>query len=443
MTETRCSTLAGFTCVLVTMLCSLCASAAELGWVDCGSAVSPSAVHKAWRSMALASHPDKNPHADGQFEGTTELRDALKADPMRFRLQQLFSRSRRGSLQPFLQRVRGSVFENVLTTAEYRDDWPYLRMDATVTLPRPLEQGSHFVLSFGVFNHSSIHYRGDKAGYCVCCNLVKHSRCKLLPSSKQTVDLQYETHDCPLGPGGFNISVSRPLHVVENGLWGAVLVLLDRSHKEVACLSAAFSLHATDKPNVSETASRPSPNSNSSDNSSNCSSEGHQSPPHVKENPRAVKFVQYSSGSVCQDGGDLLEGAVDDWSACEPHPLLGRICSMTNRCREKCRRKKSCQFYSIFRSGWCQLSSRCEQTTPSGKAGQVLIGIISLPEPGGRSLAIMAAFQFFVAAAEWKIMSDPAGSAIHSVIGLMLAVAWTKRHGAPTAGVNCERSKSS
>merc|ERR1711934_737440 len=79
----------------------------------------------------------------------------------------------------------------------------------------------------------------------------------------------------------------------------------------------------------------------------------------------------------------------------------------------------------------------------SGKAGQVLIGIISLPEPGGRSLAIMAAFQFFVAAAEWKIMLDPAGSAIHGVIGLMLAVAWTKRHGAPTAGVNCERSKSS
>lgn len=105
--------------------------------------------------------------------------------------------------------------------------------------------------------------------------------------------------------------------------------------------------------------------------------EGHQpssaappSPPVVPPSPPVVTFVEHAKGKICSDGGDILEGQVDGWDDCEAHPQVGQLCRLTQKCREKCRSRARCKFYSLFSNGWCQLSTHCG-TTVWASNGQV------------------------------------------------------------------------
>ena len=56
-------------------------------------------------------------------------------------------------------------------------------------------------------------------------------------------------------------------------------------------------------------------------------------------------------------------------------------CFLTGRCRAKCRKRKHCQFYTTFRNGWCQLSTKCERRAPAGDARAVTFRKTNLRSP--------------------------------------------------------------
>eukprot|EP00966_Prymnesium_polylepis_P282252 6522134-Prymnesium_polylepis.1 len=60
----------------------------------------------------------------------------------------------------------------------------------------------------------------------------------------------------------------------------------------------------------------------------------------------------------CRDGSDLLEGPLDDYTDCDE---ASRLCALTKKCRARCARRVSCAYYTTYASGFCQLSSRCEE----------------------------------------------------------------------------------
>ena len=56
-------------------------------------------------------------------------------------------------------------------------------------------------------------------------------------------------------------------------------------------------------------------------------------------------------------------------------------CFLTGRCRAKCRKRKHCRYYTTFRNGWCQLSTKCERRAPAGDARAVTFRKTNLRSP--------------------------------------------------------------
>ena len=75
-----------------------------------------------------------------------------------------------------------------------------------------------------------------------------------------------------------------------------------------------------------------------------------------------VGFELLGQGIYCEDGIDIMEGAVDSYTDCTDRGP----CLMTQKCRAKCRKRKHCQFYTSFQNGWCQLSTRCGKMAKGG-----------------------------------------------------------------------------
>ena len=347
-----------------------------IGWSDCLHTGPPpaAAVQRAWRRLALATHPDKADDQTDSFVHQTAAKTFLK-DAMRYRLHKLLGAD--GPMRPFNQQT--AEWGHVQVGGPMRSGWPYLQMQAEIRMQQPLSVGAHWEVSFGAKNGTSIHYKGDEqeGGYCVCCQLRHNSSCLLLPAEQQAAGAlgAYETHDCPLGKR-FNLSVTRPLHIDQPGQWASVLVIRDSSAKEIACLSAVFqvapaTVAVTNQPGVNNFIDPAIPKRNATEDS--CASNSSSNQLHsekIKPSQPLVKFELHAAGSICTDGGDILEGPLDDWTDCEDHPQVGRLCRMTHKCRDKCLKRPRCQFYSSFRNGWCQLSSRCGSVAASSN-GQV------------------------------------------------------------------------
>ena len=141
-----------FTCMLfVSILAQISSESttSRIGWADCMSTGPPSssAIQRAWRRMALNSHPDKldSGATSDSFLQEATTREFLK-DPMRYRLHHLFTR---GSTDLWEFGVTTTQFRNVSVGVERRGEWPYLRLKAEVTLPMELTVGAHWALSFG------------------------------------------------------------------------------------------------------------------------------------------------------------------------------------------------------------------------------------------------------------------------------------------------------
>mmetsp|Transcript_61115 Transcript_61115/g.182023 ORF Transcript_61115/g.182023 Transcript_61115/m.182023 type:complete len:236 (+) Transcript_61115:10-717(+) len=170
-------------------------------------------------------------------------------------------------------------------------------------------------------------------------------------------DAHYVTHDCPL-PSEFNASVSKPLHLKSAGEWAAVLLLSDEGPADdpggdpptegggarrsgrsadppavVGCAAIVFDVRFTPQPPTT-------------------------APPADADGERGRGFEQISHGMSCRDGSDLLEGPLDDYTDCDE---ASRLCALTKKCRARCARRVSCAYYTTYASGFCQLSSRCEE----------------------------------------------------------------------------------
>ena len=74
-------------------------------------------------------------------------------------------------------------------------------------------------------------------------------------------------------------------------------------------------------------------------------------------------WVQVSTGKRCRDGADLLEGRIDDYTDCDEATSL---CSLTRKCQAKCSKRAACRFYTTWPTGYCELSSHCEDEAQAG-----------------------------------------------------------------------------
>ena len=257
--------------------------------------------------------------------------------------------------------------------------FPYAVLSADFALSKELPPGATWTFALGAKNESTIQYHGDEeaGGYDACCDLRKDSDCvrrRVEPAlgdrsvvdsdAKETgacrtdgVDpdgrqcengdavakppkgVVYESHDCPLGDI-FSTEVSRPLHVMAPGLWAATLSLRNAEGTELACVAAAMTVLEEEVKALDANASDGSgreqldqePQEHHSDqgssNSDPSGSETRESvPPQNSPNSgresqgndpaTAVSFAFFDRGVFCEDGIDILEGAIDDYSVRE------------------------------------------------------------------------------------------------------------------------------
>merc|ERR1711871_1838329 len=98
---------------------------------------------------------------------------------------------------------------------------------------------------------SSIEYSGDHGGYDICCQFLKDSKCVFKPykdlvqqhqaHKDDAWDSMYSAHDCPLEPSKIYTGiVDKPLHVSSDGLWAAVLEMVDVDNQEIGCAAMTF-----------------------------------------------------------------------------------------------------------------------------------------------------------------------------------------------------------
>jgi len=275
------------------------------------------------------------------------------------------------NLQPFDEKhARAQV--------ELQDGWPYLQVELEFEHYGLLMEGGSWTFAFGLKNGSTVHYRGDErtGGYDVCCDFLRDSRCqrhalqsKVNASESTCQSLGqcdsglYAISDCPL-PTRIAAKVRRPLHQNITGQWGGALQVRSTTGEEVACIAFAFahqvapdeSLQGMDVANSTfEPRSELQDDQGSAPASSNDTS----------------AFQHVGSGSFCEDGGDLLEGALDNYGGLSPFGGARRASAESSlfygsRCRERCRRRPLCRYYTAYSSGWCQLSSRCSVLARAG-----------------------------------------------------------------------------
>ena len=144
----------------------------------------------------------------------------------------------------------------------------------------------------------------------------------------------YESHDCPMGDV-FSTEVSRPLHVMAPGLWAATLSLRTAEGLEIACVAATMivreedvkrpddDVNATDSSGSREQhqksdgpqSDQSSSASDSSERDSKRKTASTQANGSSGRDPAAaVSFAFFDRGVYCEDGIDILEGAMDDYS---------------------------------------------------------------------------------------------------------------------------------
>ncbi|CAE7542787.1 unnamed protein product [Symbiodinium natans] len=333
-------------------------------------------LRRAYRRLALENHPDKG-GSNELASDLTALRDNFLRDPLHF---QVFRATFAAELSTFGAASQGR-WRHVNASVELREGWPYIQVEVELDHGGLLLNGGSWTFAFGLKNASTVHYRGDErsGGYDVCCDFVQDSRCQRRPvhsanssepkcqpnsgrechENSSNLSSPYTVSDCPLPPL-LTASVRRPLHLNMTGQWGAALQVKDASGKEVACVAFAFA-HSMQQMQP-ETESLPKGNGDDPGLDTNSTST-HQRGASDRPPPE-VSFQHIGSGQFCEDGGDLLEGALDDYGGLSPFGGARRASAESSmfygsRCRERCRRKVNCRFYTAYSSGWCQLSSRC------------------------------------------------------------------------------------
>ena len=383
------------------------------GWIDCsGSAPDARSVQRAWRRMALTSHPDKTQGGGSEaFEDMTKLRDSLK-DPDKFQIHRLLHNLTSG-LTPFESqaselRVTSAGLEIRQQCGDMLDKstcFPYAALSADFSLSKPLPAGATYTFALGAKDVSTIQYHGDEraGGYDACCDLLKGSRCVRRPAASLTPALEggsseggenepdcspenaasgqcsssssdsgsggqagdsdeandwehaapklaftrpdgstpYEIHDCPMGDA-FRTEVTRPLHVMSPGLWAATMSLRTPEGAEIACVAAAVEVLEEDlkrqetlNTTTTEAGDGGEGGSQSSDSGSGATGEGGggtasggdaektggDSSAEAGGSQKAglvgpESFEYLARGIYCEDGIDILEGAVDNYSDC-------------------------------------------------------------------------------------------------------------------------------
>lgn len=294
------------------------------------------------------------------------------------------------------------------------EGWPYVVAEVAVDAVRDhasaIPPGARWSFLFGQRGQSTVHYRGDerRGGYDVCCDFVKDSRCRrrAVQEGNSTVDLDgrafsigadqtdketgeerasYEQTDCPVSlPAVFR--VRRPLHQDAAGQWGAALQVRDGSGRELLCAAFAFPVRGGERSSatgVGRSTGRfgdgdvpPGDSGKAPTNSSSAAGDdagptdgpaNSRGAPPLPERP--ISFELLKGGSYCEDGADLLEGPLDNYGGVST-PLSGVGSAESGlyggRCREKCRKRPRCKFFTIYSSGWCQLSTRCDRLRPAG-----------------------------------------------------------------------------
>ena len=401
--------------LLVTLLATAASSATYTsGWADCtGTSPSSRHVHKSWRSFAQHTHPDTAGGDSDDFQNSVLLRDALK-DPDHFQIYKLLRNST--PLTPFNDTVHAAGEGGVVVTADLQvvqkctnlldkgknSCSPYARLRVQFAFAPEagsgggggggaLPHGAAWTLALGAQNVSTIQYHGDKArhGYDVCCDFVANSRCvRQHPALDSEADAgatagatgtppdpwTYAAHDCPV-PAAFTAEVSRPLHVMRSGQWAATISIRDGAGLELACVAAAMVVNSSDVAAPAEDNLAPANGDGGGATTATpqqCNSvEGLDSgcidsaptPPAPPAEVEQVTFELVERGVFCEDGIDLLEGALDSYTDCTD---IEGVCMLTAKCRAKCRKKKQCQFYTTYRNGWCQLSSSCSRKRKAG-----------------------------------------------------------------------------
>lgn len=342
------------------------------GWADCTADATAlfggGALQRAYRSIARAAHPDKGGSA-ADFQSATATRDYLKSPLRFFAHRALHDEARRRPLLAFgtSTEAEASVVRGANITMGADDDgWPRLTVGAAFEPPAPWDRHV-WRMALAHAEASTIEYSGDapRGGYDVCCHFVRGSQCALRPRDDAVAalerqqllvdaaaamssrasrtwyeerDAHYVAHDCPLPPGRLHASVSKPLHLKSSGQWAVVLLVLDGASSDdadpppTACLVLRFTVRFVPRPPTT-------------------------APPIAGNASLPAAFEQLSVGRWCRDGSDLLEGKLDDYTDCDP---TSRLCQLTKQCRARCAKRKTCRFYTTYASGFCQLSSRCE-----------------------------------------------------------------------------------
>ncbi|CAJ1411288.1 unnamed protein product, partial [Effrenium voratum] len=315
-------------------------------------------LRRAYRTMAKEFHPDKG-GSEALTADLTSLRDSLVREPLKF---QIFRAMFEGQLQPF------SSLESTRVEVQLREGWPYLQVELDFDHGGLLLDGGSWTFAFGLKNGSTVHYRGDErsGGYDVCCDFVRDSQCQRHSLSRYNAstcqaegecDSPYAASDCPL-PARVMARVRRPLHQNVTGQWGGALQVKASSGEEVACVAFAFAHQ--DKDTGAANGSEPS------------APEPLEDPaPDTEQVEDVGGFRHLSSGSFCEDGGDLLEGALDNYGGMSPFGGAARASAESSlfygsKCRQRCQQRPRCRFYTAYSSGWCQLSSRCSMLAKTG-----------------------------------------------------------------------------
>ena len=311
------------------------------GVMSCSGGVSDGSIKKAFRKIAKDVHPDLSGQESSSVGDFAELKDGWIRDPMRFHIFRAIH-GRSSKLQPLGATIGklSNASVKIERRSTYQDEsafvsgnqinstaWPYFVVTADFdNTGGELNQNSRYSFAFSKKGLSTVHYRGMD-GYDVCCDFVADSKCARSPADVVARGGDaYITSDCPVDNGLVKFRVAKPLHVDEAGQWGVALRVLDGNGTDFVCAAFAVTVEAD---------------------------------PRARNKEQSESFVLVKQAAFCEDGGDILEGAVDQYGV-DSHFSANEFSSFYGgKCREKCQKRVRCRFFTVYSSGWCQLSTKC------------------------------------------------------------------------------------